>query len=114
MARIVRFDGPDSGKSVIASSSVDNGIVVANSRLDIRHGMMQSLVQSVLTLEARDGRFRMTHSDIRRAQRISGIGAPYNEFSPVRDVAFSERVRATMSEQFGRLAECITNTADEF
>jgi hypothetical protein len=114
LARIVRYDGPDSGKSVVASVSLETGTVVANSRIDIRSGMMQSLVQSTLTFEAREGRFRMVHTGITRAQRLAGTGAPYNEFTPVGEGAFSKRVISAMKEQFGRIASCVMSTTADF
>lgn len=114
ISQVVRFDGPESGKSVIASVVLEAGTVVANSRLDVRHGMMQSLVQSTLTFEAREGRFRMVHAGVTRAQRIAGTGAPFSQFEPVGVGSFSERVTAAMKERFGRIAECVMSKTADF
>lgn len=71
-ARILRA-GADSGQ-VVLSRDLAAGIVVANSALEYRDGLVPWRTRSRVTIEAREGRFRITHSNIERLNEQS-IGA---------------------------------------
>lgn len=46
-----------------------NGLLVANSVTDYRHSMFAYIMKSRLTLEAREGRFRISHTDLQSMQK---------------------------------------------
>lgn len=82
---------------VIVNSDPESGIVVARNAFEYRGVLGFSEVgRSTFTLEARDGRFRMTHSDVEwLATRhwISGVG--------------SDDMRDQLERSFDDMADCV-------
>lgn len=69
------------GGSVIISSDPAAGVVVGNNALEYRDRLVPWRVRSRLTFEARDGRFRLTHSNIER-HNDQTIGSQFTGASP--------------------------------
>jgi len=65
-----------SGGQVIVQNNPENGIVVATSRLDYRgKSLLTFNVQSTVTLLAKEGRFKIRHTNIMEAQKSTGYMA---------------------------------------
>lgn len=97
-----------SGGSVLSHVDLEAGVVVANQRAQTGGLMGGDYLQSTVTIEARDGRFRITHTGIARMPKDSG----YMEnpgFQPVYIQAFSgsEKVRKQLLAISDELANCI-------
>lgn len=105
----------DGGK-IVEHADLEAGLVVANQRT-ATGGVLSGgdVLQSTLTVEARDGRFRITHTNISRMAKSTG----YMEnpgFTPVYIQAFSgaEKVRKQLLGVSDKLAECITKPAEDW
>jgi hypothetical protein len=62
------------GGQVIVSSDIESATIVANSRVDFPGTMgLGRNARSTITFQAKDGRFRITHSAIETLQKDSGI-----------------------------------------
>lgn len=48
----------------VKSSDVDAGVIVANNGFDYSDGISKTMARTTLTFEAKDGRFKITHTDI--------------------------------------------------
>lgn len=104
--------GQVAGGNVIITSSPELGIVVANNRLPYTMTMLSGVFQSTLTLEAKDGRFRITHSMIQEASKNTGIMS--NEgLKPVNDnTKLAKRATEELQNESRAIAACMTKPSD--
>jgi hypothetical protein len=112
IARLVRNEsmGGQATGSTIASSVPDAGLVVANSRITVKSLLMNQVVQSVLTFESKDGRFRITHTDMKFADP-----GPFSHFTPVYARTPLAKSVATALQKFsGDIAACVQQPASDF
>lgn len=104
-------DGHSSGVTggeVFVAEDLPGGLIVANSRIDYSSMLMKQSVQSTLTFQAKDGRFRFTNSNISRAAYSSGY--MHNDgYKPVRTSwgAGHKDVEAALLEFSAKIADCI-------
>lgn len=63
MARLLRNQSADGSPSGLFLFS-DDTTIIANSQIDYSHRMLRRSVKSKVTFEAREGRFRITHTEI--------------------------------------------------
>lgn len=68
------------GGDLIVSRDVAGGVIVARNAVDYMDGMMNWRLRSRLTLEARDGRFRIEHTSIERFNDQAGGWAPVGKW----------------------------------
>lgn len=96
------------GGEVVTTFDADGGLVVAQSRITRSTLFGKESVQSTVTIEAKDGRFRITHSSIGSASADTGYAANRG-YGPVLVQAMSphEKVRAALEGVTEKLAACI-------
>ncbi|HYC66672.1 MAG TPA: hypothetical protein VEA98_00510 [Brevundimonas sp.] len=105
--------GADEGP-VILSSDPASGVVVARNSLEYRDGLLPWRMRSRITIEARDGRFRIRHSAIERHDDQS-FGAQVLGASPWAPVgkwrgSGWQKAEAALQETSRSLAACITSS----
>jgi len=82
LAQIVRNEGvrmADSavgegiqGGDIFVEANAETGIITANSRVDYKAKMLEYNVKSTLVFMAKEGRFKMRHSNIEYLQKYTG------------------------------------------
>jgi hypothetical protein len=108
---------PKADQSVIPGGSVviasDATTVVANNRLTVRERFAGATTfQSILTLSAQDGRFKLVHTDIRFAMANTGY-AQNDGFQPIHPKAkMLEKATSLLQELSAKVATCIQQKAD--
>ena len=97
-----------SGGDVLQSVDLDAGLVVARSRVQMSSLMMRYSVESTITFEAREGRFKITQSAIRMAMLETGYAAN-NGFQPVLMQWGSphKKVTETLQALATKIGECV-------
>ncbi|MBV2128363.1 hypothetical protein [Arsukibacterium indicum] len=60
------------GGSVIVSADVEHGSITANNRVDYRSKMLAHNVKSTMTFLAKDGKFKIRHTNIEYLQKSTG------------------------------------------
>lgn len=100
------------GGQVIVSSDIPNGLIVANQRTTYTgRNLLQYTLQSTVTLEARDGRFKITHTNIGEAQMHAGY-APATGFRRIgTHMGFSDVPRDLLAKLSSQIAGCVRDTA---
>lgn len=98
----------DAPAELIIAFDPDNGMVAGNSGIDYRHMMMGSNARSIVTLEAREGRFRITHGSITSIQKNSGTwtNSGFTKVGMWRGGGSKPVVKA-LERVTNQLAECI-------
>lgn len=71
--------GQQGGELIISRDSAA-GVVVSRNAVTYRDGLLEWQMRSRLTLEARDGRFRLTHSSIERFNDQAGGWSPVGKW----------------------------------
>lgn len=100
------------GGQVFVTLDEDNGLIVANSRRDFTKKVMfmpvASSVQSTLTFKAKDGRFRIEHTNIQSMQKDSGY-AENTGYTPVGKWKGApwKAVTAELEELNAEVAACV-------
>jgi hypothetical protein len=95
------------GGNVIVTSAPESGVVVANNRLRFKMWALDSVVQSTLTLESKDGRFRLTHTAIQGASENTGISHNVG-FKPLHPkTPIAKRAADELQKESAAIAECI-------
>lgn len=106
IAQLVRFDavGGTPAGDVIVADVPESGIVTANNRLPVKFWGVRTIIQSTLTVQAKDGRFRIRHS----AMKADGL-QPIRADSKNAEVADKE-----LAALSGRIAACVTKKDSEW
>ena len=96
------------GGDVIVNVDVEGGVVTANSRKDYRSMMVNQNVQSTLTFFAKDGRFKMRHTNIKSAQKSSG-SVRNGGYSKVRMSwgGGAKKITTVLQEVSNTVAKCV-------
>lgn len=92
------------GGEVIVDSNPDTGTLVANNRTSSTFLRQPFYIDSLLTIETRDGRFRLSHSDVKTDAReplgkMRGLTTPAIE---------------SLTKQTAAIADCIRSGKDDF
>jgi hypothetical protein len=128
VAKLVRYDGvrvdtrsaigiiagsqsePDAntdvpGGSVIVDANLENGALIANNRLSAKFIFNSTFyIDSTLTIDIRDGKFRITHTNIKTNTK-DPLGKMRGLTKPATEALINEN---------RSLASCITATPDDF
>ena len=107
VAQIVRndqFNHIESGPVILANDP-EAGQVIANSRLDMRSMGLTNSLQSTLSVLARDGRFKITHTKILFAVENYGRYDPIHIKSP-----YAAKARKALDSLDTSLNSCIQKT----
>lgn len=98
------------GGDVLRTVDLDAGLIVAQSRIPFTHMMMKHSIESTITFEAKDGRFRITHSGIKAAQLSTGY-ASNNGFQPVLMQAVSgyKKIEVALQEVSTKISTCVVS-----
>ena len=93
----------------VRSSDVEAGIIVATNSFRYVYGALRPTGRTTLTFEARDGRFRIVHSNIEQSQD-GGQG-----WLPIGTWRFSggDAARAAIEAINMRLAQCVQTSQNE-
>lgn len=101
------------GGSVIVTSDIESGTIVANSRVDFPGTMgIGRNARSVITFQAKDGRFRITHSAIETLQKDTGISTNVGYTKQGKGWGSGwEKAQAALEGVTAKIAECVSNPA---
>jgi hypothetical protein len=97
------------GGQVIQSVDLDGGLIVAQSRTSIPFMVVNKYtIQSTITFEAREGRFRITHTGIKSATQDTGY-ASNSGFQPVRVQTGSpyKKIEAALQDVSTKISDCV-------
>jgi len=97
------------GGQVLQTVDLDGGLITAQSRTSVPFMMFNRYnVQSTVTFEARDGRFRITHTGIKAAMQDSGY-ASNDGFQPVRIQTGSafKKIEAALHAISAKVSDCV-------
>lgn len=99
------------GGDVLQSVDLDAGLVVARSRVPMSSMMMRYSVESTITFEAREGRFKITQSAIQMAMLETGYAAN-DGFRPVLVQWGSphKKVTETLQALATKIGECVATS----
>lgn len=97
------------GGQVIAFAEIESGKIVANSRVDYTQMMTANNAQSKLTLIAKEGRFKIRHTNIKYLQKSTG----YTKNTGYKKVgmwwgAGSGAVKTALEDVTQKLVSCMT------
>jgi len=98
-----------SGGQIIVQNNPENGIVVASSRLDYRgKSLLTFNVQSTVTILAKEGRFKIRHTNIMEAQKSTGYIANdgYNKVGRWAGSGW-ETTKEVLDGLSKRIAQCV-------
>jgi len=97
--------------NVIVASNADT--VVANNRLPIQQFLTgRTIIQSVITLFAKDGRFKISHSDVQFAIQNTGY-LDNNGFGPLDPKAkLYGKASSALQELSTQIAQCVKQKSD--
>lgn len=102
-----RRDSDAPGGDVLVSDDLEAGIVVANSRAPFRYMLSQWSAQSLVTVLARDGRFKIQHTNVKAAMLSTGY-SNNDGYQPVGERLRVEKpVAKALGELSVSLAQCI-------
>lgn len=108
-----RTDGV-AGGAVLVSVDPDQGVLVANSRVDYRvwGGTIARNARSTVTLLAKDGRFKIQHTNIETLQKSTGNleNDGYTKQGKWKGAGW-EKAEAALQDVSTKLAECIKQPA---
>lgn len=95
------------GGDVLRTVDLDAGLIIAQSRITIG-SLMAAVIESTITVEARDGRFKITQTGIQRAFVNSGL-APTTGFKPVIEQwgSGADKVKKALEDQSAKIGECV-------
>jgi hypothetical protein len=93
----------------VKSSDLDAGIIVANNGFDYSDNFSKTPVRTTLTFEARDGRFKITHSDIEQfIDPKFGFSSGWMRVGAWAGSG-SKRIEQRAQEISAKLADCVMN-----
>ncbi len=97
------------GGEVLQTVDLDAGLIVAQSRTSIMGPMLNRYtIQSTITFESKDGRFRITHTGIKAAMANTGY-ATNDGFTPVR-IQFGssyKKIEAALNDVTVKISQCV-------
>lgn len=93
------------GGELIISRDLASGVIVSRSAVTYPDGMLEWQMRSRLTLEARDGRFRLTHRSIERFNEQAGGWSPVGKWLGSGWRKAEDALKATSAG----IAACITS-----
>ncbi len=96
---------------VIRLKDTNEGIIFANSRIDVKANLISYSVQTMIDFAAKDGKFKITHKDIVYLQKDVGYGTPdtYKKL-PVKDKwgsSLNKNTLKALDEVTQQLAVCV-------
>lgn len=96
------------GGDVIRTVDLDTGLLVAQSRVPVTSMLMKYSVESTITFEAREGRFKITQTGIRAAQEYTGYAANTG-YQPVGLWTGSpwKKVEAALQKLASKIGDCV-------
>lgn len=96
------------GSELIISEDLDGGLVVANSRIDFTSRLIAHNLKSKVTLMAKDGRFKIKHTDIAQVQKNTGYthNDGYNKIIKQWGTGW-EKAQKVLEGKTTELADCI-------
>lgn len=98
------------GGDIIVSKDLDNGTVVANSRTPATFLLTRLMVQSTVTIDTKDGKYRIKHTNVENASSESGYSVN-NGFQPVlTEGGSAKQVTKALTSLSKRLADCISSS----
>lgn len=99
------------GGDVLQTVDIDAGLVVARSRVPMSSLMMRYSIESTITFEAREGRFKITQTGIQIAQLSTGY-ATNTGFRPVLKQWGShwEAIEKKLQDLAAGVSECVSTT----
>jgi hypothetical protein len=92
------------GGELIISRDIEAGVIVSRSAVNYRDGMLVWQMRSRLTLEARDGRFRLEHTGIERFNDQSGGWSAVGKWWG----SGWQKAETALKETSASVASCIT------
>lgn len=98
---------------IIVSSDFDAGVIVANNNFKFSiHGFLgvalEETGRTTLTLQAKDGRFRIVHTSIEQFIEYPGSSIPSQGWSPVYTAApNASDFKTTVDEISQKIADCV-------
>ena len=99
------------GGSVIINTDLNNGLVIANNRVDFTSTLLSHSAKSKITFLAKPGRFRIRHTGIKQVQRRSG-NMPAGGYRKVH-TSFGgghKKVKSTLETVSLKIANCVKET----
>lgn len=114
IARLVRNDSlrDDASGPVLTSVLPQFGLVVAHSRL-IKHTFgLDFIIQSVLTFESKDGRFRMTYSDIKSGADTGNGRVVLDKIN--KKAPLAKDAAQMIADLTNRIAQCVRQPSPDF
>jgi hypothetical protein len=96
------------GGQVIVSSDPHGGAVVATNAMEYRDGLLMWQMRSRVTLQARDGRFRIEHTSIERFNEQAGGWTPVGKWWGSGWVKAEDALKAVSAS----IAACVTGPAE--
>lgn len=98
------------GGSVIVDADVEAGLITANSRIDYTSLLIGYNVKSTVTLMTKDGRFKIKHTNIERAQKSTGTMANDGYSKIVKKWGTGwEAAQNALADTTRRLNDCIAD-----
>ncbi len=94
---------------LFSTQDPDSGLLVANIRVEYYAALTQRVVQSRLTIEAREGRFRMTHSDMRNS--VGSSPADLHLLTKIWGTSWERSIKE-LSDTSEKIAACIKSSAE--
>jgi hypothetical protein len=98
------------GGDVLRTVDLDAGIIVAQSRIPWTRMMMNYVLESTITFEAKEGRFRITQTGIKQAMLSTGYMANTG-FIPVRvqPGSPSAKIEAALQDHAAKIGDCVAS-----
>lgn len=101
------------GGNLFVTDDPESGIVAANSRVPFKMMLTQWSAQSVVTILARDGRFKIQHTNVQAAMLSTGYTHNDGYRRVGEEVRGEKQVAKALTDLSAKLAECIqANQAD--
>ena len=103
-----------SGGSLIELSDPANGQLIANSRADYKFMLLGFSVKSRFVIEAKEGRFRITQSNLEKLQKNTGSmrNDGYNRIIKSKGTGWEKALSAATDAE-KKVVDCITSTEAE-
>lgn len=108
--------GTVQGGSVVQQVSPEQGVLAVRGRTDYRHAMIGHSAESTMLVEAKDGRFRIVHSNIRSLQKSTGSARQdgFNEVHQRWGTGWDNTLTA-LQDMSAEVSECIQSpTSDDW
>ena len=102
------------GGALIELADPANGQLIANSRADYRFMLLSNSVKSRIIIEAKDGRFRITQSNLESVQKNTGSmrNDGYDQLIRRKGTGWDKALAATIDAE-KKVVDCIMSTATD-